>query len=494
MNCPRRVVLLACLVLSLAIGGTASAQGDDFSPFGSPTRSNPEADQARSAAEQAYHQGNYQQVVELANRLLANFPKDNPHVGFHLRASAQVELGRLARSGKQIRAGIADAQQAIAVAGKKYEWLYIPYLYGLTSLAEVEQRPDHAKMAIDVVSPVLQRPVDAEFSAEDKANLHYQRGLAHGARQDLKLALVDFEEALQLSPEHLGSHLRRADTLARQGRTQDAASAYDEAVRRFPKAVVVQNDRGNFRRTTGDLEGAAADFTRALELEPKFVVGYLNRGLCLADQNEPQAAQADFTSALGMPIDPGLKLLALRLRGQAQAAQGELSGALADYAAALQIAPQDGSLYEERGVLHFFKKDMAASAGDFAKALQLNPRLTRLTPWQAAALTRHGQTAQARQALAATQESKFPPNAWVVKLDGFLADQVSDEELLAAAQDLPPESGRAQRACEAHFFIGQKKLIAGDEEGATRQFRQALATGAFMLPAFRGARFELHDF
>ena len=69
---------------------------------------------------------------------------------------AKVELGRIDRSGKQIRDAIADARQGIILAGNEFPWVHIPYLYGLTTLAE--NRREHADLAIKVVTPVLQLP------------------------------------------------------------------------------------------------------------------------------------------------------------------------------------------------------------------------------------------------------------------------------------------------------------------------------------------------
>ncbi len=40
---------------------------------------------------------------------------------------------------------------------------------------------------------------------------------------------------------------------------------------------------------------------------------------------------------------------------------------------------------------------------------------------------------------------------------------------------------------------GQKKVIAGDAEGAKENFAKAIATKANLMAAFRGARFETGD-
>lgn len=487
------------LVVLVLFASIASAKRDrdqdrdDFAPP-LPAQKNPEADRNRAEAEQAYQKGDFRRVVEIANLLLATYPTDNPHVAYYWRASAQVELGRQARSARQVRDGIADARQGIGLEGKRFAWLYIPYLYGLSSLTELEKRSDHATLAIQVATPLLQRPIGTDFTADDKAQLYFQRAVAQTAKKDLAAATLDYTEAIKLNPQHVGAHINRAEALAAQRRTKDAIAAYDEAVRQFPNLLVAHNNRGNLRQSVGDLDGAIGDFTRALQIDPKFGVGYINRGHCLARQNSPQAAEGEFAQALQQTMDAPMQGVAYRFRAVARLSQGNTEGALADYAAAMKLAPRDATLYEERGCARFFARDFPGAAADFAKALEINPQLVRLIPWQAVALARGGKTAEARATLDAARNAKSAPPAWIAKLDAYLAEQITEPDLLAAAAELTPETEKSQRLCEARFFIGQKKLLANEPDAAAEQFREALATKSFAATAFRGARFELNDF
>ncbi|MGE5194677.1 MAG: tetratricopeptide repeat protein [Deltaproteobacteria bacterium] len=496
----RSLAITSSLVCVLA--STASSQifrmrdrdrDRNFSDIVGDRPSPPEVLEARSKADTSYQQRDYAKVVELTNWLIDNFPTDNPHFAYHLRASAKIELGKASRSGKQVREGISDARTAIGISGARYPWLHIPYLYGLTALAEIERRPEHAEMAIKAVTPVLTYPATKDFTDEDRANLYYQRGLAYAAKRDFKLAAADYAEAVKLSPAHLGAYIKRAEALAALGRTKEALAAYDECVAEFPANLLVYNDRGNFRRTTGDLEGAISDFTRCLAIDAKFAVGYINRGMCLAEQNSPQAAEGDFSEALKLKLDAGTANLARRLRAGARVAQGNAAAALTDFAAAINAAPQDAALYEERGFAEYFKKDYPAAAADFARARQLQPQRTYLLPWQALAQTRAGQAAEARTLLETALAGKNAPIGWTAKICTFLLNQTTEQELLEAAAE---GTGRekSQHVCEAHFFVGQKQLIREDATAAADHFRETVASKEFALAAFRGARYELNDF
>lgn len=453
----------------------------------------PEANAIRVEADQAYQRADYQKVIELCDHLLNAYPEDNPHVAYHLRGSARIEIGRQTRTTKPVRDGIADARAALAREGKKHVWLYIPYLYGLTSLAELERRPEHAELAIKVVDPVLKRPIGADYSTEDKSNLYYQRALAQLARNDAKTALADLGEAIHQNPLHLGARLKQASTYAAQKQTTEAVAAYNQAVDAFPNTLVVVNDRGTFRRSIGDLTGAIEDFTRALQIDPSFAIGYINRGMCLSEQNNPRAAEGDFTQALGLRLDPTMQLLSYRMRAMSRVVQGRAEAGISDLSAAIKIAPQEAALYEERGYAQFFSHDFAASAGNLSKALELNPQLTRVTPWIALALARSGKMNESQAALDASFQAKIQPNAWVDRVNRFLAGQIAADELVSSATDLSAD-GRTERMCEAHFFLGQKKLISNQGDTAAEDFRQAAALKTSGLTAYRAAKYELREF
>jgi tetratricopeptide (TPR) repeat protein len=499
----RRLALLSALICILASAASAQIfrlrdrnrdRNRDIEEVIGEGTSRPEVLETRSRADQAYQQGDYAKVIELTTWLIDNFPSDHPYFAYHLRASAKIELGKAAGSAKQVREGITDARAGIANAGAKYPWLHIPYLFGLTALAEIERRPDHADMAIKAVTPVLAFPTSNENTDDDRANLYYQRGLAYGVKRDFKQAVADYSEAIKLSPGHLGAYVKRAESLAALGRTKEALEAYDDCVAEFPANLLVLNDRGNFRRTTGDLEGAISDFTRCLAIDSKFAVGFVNRGMCLAEQNSAQAAEGDFSEALKLKLDPGTANFARRMRAGVRLAQGNVAAALTDFAAAVKTAPQDATLYEERGFAQYFKKDFAAATADFAKARQLQPERTYLLPWQALAQTRAGQQAEARTLLDSALDGKNAPTGWSAKVCSFLAGRTTEQDLLDFAGGEGTAREKKQHQCEAHFFIGQKLLTRDDTSAAAEHFRETVAANEYALAAFRGARYELNDF
>ncbi len=488
-----RGALLAIPLCSVvAIAEAAFQESDPFGPSPVST-SPPQVLEVRSRADTSYQRGDYAKVVELANWLIQNYPNDNAYVAYHLRASARVELGRASGSAKLVREGISDARQALASQGSAYPWLHIPYLYGLSSLAEIERRPDHADLAIKVVTPVLNFPLKKDYTKDDRANLFYQRGLAYAAKRDYKSAAADQEEAIHEVPLHLGAHIKRAEALEAMGQTKAALAALDDSVAKLPNDVLVFNERGKLRRTTGDLEGAIDDFSHCLSIDSKFLVGYLNRGLCLAEQNSPQAAEGDYSEALKLNPGGAQAPFAHRLRAAARLAQGNSAGSVEDYSAALKADPQNATLYEERGYARYFQKKFAEAIADFTKSRQLNPELSQLIVWQSLAQARAGQAAEARAFLQTALADKAPPSGWTAKVCNYLLDEANEEALMDAAAGAEAKV-KEKVLCEAHYFVGQKQLLRDDAAKAAEYFRQAIDSKAYELSAYRGSRYELDDF
>jgi lipoprotein NlpI len=489
-----RAATICNLILLVCLG---SINGGDLASefeFQGVAQSPPRVVDARTKADAAYQQSDYPKVIDLTTMLIDNYPNDNVHVAYHLRASAKIEIGRNSASAKQVRDGIADARQAIQLAGNEYPWVNIPYLYGLTSLAEIERRREHADLAIKVATPVLQLPESKGFTAEDRANLYYQRGLAYAARGDFKLSVSDYADAIRLSPQHLGAHIKRAAALESLGQTKQTLAAYDEAVSRFPNVLVVINERGKLKRSIGDLDGAVADFTRCLALDPKSGVCFINRGMCLVEQNSPQAAEGDFSDALKQRLDPATNVLAYRLRSAARVAQGKSAEGIRDLTAAIKIAPRDATLFEERGCANVFQKDYSAANADLSKALQLNPQLAHVLPWQWLALSRSGKTSEAQALVESALAAKTAPTGWTAKLCAYLLGQSSEQELFDAATNNANSREKSRQGCEARYFVGQKQLVGDETSKAADQFREAVAAKEYSLSAYRGARFELGEF
>ena len=109
---------------------------------------NPAHDQARNDADQAHRRGDHKKAIEFATGVLVENPND--HVAYYLRASARVELGIANRDAALVRLGIADTREAIRLKPADNLNYFLPYLYGMTNLASLENKKAHAEVAVKI--------------------------------------------------------------------------------------------------------------------------------------------------------------------------------------------------------------------------------------------------------------------------------------------------------------------------------------------------------
>ena len=134
------------------------------------SRANANHERAKIQAERSYQQGKYERAIDLTTNVLLENPRD--HVAYYLRASARVEDGIRKGDTALIRQGISDARESIRLDNNRTGMYYLPYLYGMKNLAVMENRKQHAEIAVTVAGQALSI---GGLSGEDRANLLYQR-------------------------------------------------------------------------------------------------------------------------------------------------------------------------------------------------------------------------------------------------------------------------------------------------------------------------------
>ncbi len=56
---------------------------------------------------------------------------------------------------KELRDGIEDARESLKIGGGSEVNYYLPYLYGMVSLANIEDKKEHANVALEVAKTSL---------------------------------------------------------------------------------------------------------------------------------------------------------------------------------------------------------------------------------------------------------------------------------------------------------------------------------------------------
>lgn len=469
--------LIPLVILSLGIPAFVAAQP--------PTANDPFAQQ-KTQADQAQQQGDYAKSIELTSQILQQKPDD--HVAFYLRASARVESGREQGNTQTIREGVGDAREAIRFSQNQNVNYYLPYLYGMMNLAVMENKKSHAETALNVANQILARP---NLTAEERANFHYQRGMIHLPLNQPQDAAKDFTETIKLAPNHFAALLALPDAYALAGNNEMALASFNDVIQKQPNSPIVYNNRAMFYQQQGKLQEAVNDFSRAIQIDPKYHHAITNRGFAYLEGGKPQVAEADLTQSLS--IEPNQPFV-LGMRGEARLLQGKIAQAIEDQKQAVQLDPNNAALHSDLGFSYYFNQNFPEALTQFNLAAQMAPEQMKvLNPWIYMAMVRSNQKPAADAKFQSVLSQKPESRDSVDTILAFLLGAVSEADLLKSIDPKDPTRAKAQ-TCEAHYFIGEKALLAGDTATATQNFQQTLNTNMKNLSAYRGAQYALKKF
>ena len=316
------------------------------------------------------------------------------------------------------------------------------------------------------------------------------RGLAKKAKGDLDGALADYNQAIELDPKNANAYVGHGNAKSAKGDLDGALADYNQAIELDPKNALAYNNRGLAKKAKGNLDGALADYNRAIELKPDFSDAYVGRGLAKYDKHDLDGALADYTKAI--ECDPK-NALAYSNRGDVKKAKGNLDGALADYTRAIECDPKCGSAYHSRGCIRYDTRSFADALLDFRKELDSGsgfPDYAHYRVWLIRA--RLGEKDAATEGLRNYFDHRQAgkPDDWQAQIGRFLAGQLTEAEFLKAAESMDKQK-HAEQHCEAWFYAGTVRLVAGDKATAKEHFENCLATGENEFTEYTSAEAEL---
>ena len=440
-----------------------------------------------SKANKGYQQGNFKSVIQISESILSQDSEN--HAALYLLGSAQIENGIRTSNVAQVRKGIQASRKAISLLKELQPNYYMPYLYGMTNLSMMEGKEEHAKVAVQVATAVLDK-VGKQLTPAQRANFLFQRGMARLQTGNFDETILDYQAALKATPKHMGVMMAMADAYVAAGKMETAKLSFDSVVKEFPNVALAHNNRGMFLQQAGKAEDSINDFTRAITLDSKMFVALTNRGFAHLSLKDAKKAERDFTMSLAIePNQPST----YSLRGTSRLNQGKPKLAKEDYEKVLQFTKKNPLAYADLGFANFFAKDYKQSAKAFDSALEIDAKMIYLKPWRYASKILSGDMEGSKADTDALSQLEKKDLKWPDRLTLYLMGRVPGEELISSPGDdiKGNEKALAARKCEAYYFIGQRTFNLGKTEKAKEYFKKAIATGASDLSAYRGAQYAL---
>jgi lipoprotein NlpI len=171
--------------------------------------------------------------------------------------------------------------------------------------------------------------------------------------------------------------------------------------------------------------------------------------------------------------------------------KGDDDGAIADYNRAIELEP-DPNYYFNRSTAYFVKRDWASALADIRQARELDKDAPDYPTLIWLILAEQGQNEAANKELTADMEQQLndASEAWTSKIASFLLNKINQADLITAAASPDPKKSRDQ-LCDAWFYAGIKRLLAGEKATAIDCFEKALATRAKAENEYEFAEAEL---
>jgi tetratricopeptide (TPR) repeat protein len=302
-----------------------------------------------------------------------------------------------------------------------------------------------------------------KYAGNGIAWAYYSRGVAYYNTGNYDRAIADFSSALDLCK-------------------QESCFQFDR--------YVVYFFRGLAWGEKDDFDRGIADYTEAIRLNPKYRLAYHNRGdlnmakywttyrnrgdINMVKFNYEQAI-ADFSEAIKLAPDADT----YKSRGEMYLGKGDFNNAVADFTEAIARDPKDVDEYYYRGISNLYAGYLPKARADFERVMTLAPSAAYGSLWLEIIAKRSNVLSQLSQA-----KSQLNMGAWpgpIVRLFGG--------ELTAEALDASTDSTNTDQVCDANFFIGEFKLLAGEKEEAAKRFR--LAVPGCRIPVMPAATAEL---
>jgi len=201
-------------------------------------------------------------------------------------------------------------------------WLFaclaVVALAGLPTVAAADDADTCAKQSGDVAIAACSRAIaSGKFSGEELAAIYVSRGVEYKNKRGLDRAIADFDQAIQLDPNHATALTKRGDAHAAKGDHDRAIADYDRAIKIDPNNADLFNSRGTAYNAKGDRDRAIASYSRAIAINPSDAKAFYNRANAYYAKNDRDRAMADYDSAIA--LNPALDTpLVRRLRDEAR--------------------------------------------------------------------------------------------------------------------------------------------------------------------------------
>ena len=208
--------------------------------------------------------------------------------------------------------------------------------------------PSNALKALLTRSIPMERLAAWQKRKNIRAEAQHSRGETKYFAKDYKNAIVEFDKAIEINPEHIRAYYKRGRTKYKLDDYKGAIDGYTHAIKLNPKHFRAYYNRGIAKYDINDYAGAIDDYTHAIKIDSDKAKTYSNRG--------------------GAKIKLGESKLN---GGDAEKARNLYQEAIQDCTQTIKIEPGDYGAYKNRGIATAALGDIEFEIGNARKIKSL---------------------------------------------------------------------------------------------------------------------------
>lgn len=325
----------------------------------------------------------------------------------------------------RVRVAIA-AGTAAAAALAALTWIQISYWRDSVTLWEHD-------LAVTVATPLAL----------------YNCGEALQTEGRVDEAAARFREAIRIDPKDSDAHFHLGMILQQKGQFEEAAPQFEQVCRLDPGSLAAHTRLGDIYSHKGRNDDAARHYLAALELKPTART-YCNLALVELARGRPGPAEKSFRAAL--ELVPSLAAAHNGL-GSLLVDLGRVDDGIAEFHQAIRFDSRIGQAYNNLGHAQELKGEFDAAVKNYEQAAEVSPQIGMIWLNLGRARARQHREEEAAECFvrALKVEPGAPPLAALVKtLDGMVAAGRSNRaaEIARQSRDDAAAAGRHELAKE----------------------------------------------
>jgi spermidine synthase len=305
-------------------------------------------------------------------------------------------------------------------------------------------------------------------SGNEDSHAYYRLALALKIMGDTGTAIDALQKSIALDPDDYSTRMELGYILGTEGRLDDAAAQYSEALRINPGSAEAYHNLGVTFFQSGKPSGAIYNYYQALKFDPDSAKAHNNLGIVLAAQGRTDEAINHFDSALQIDTDYVEAQVNL---GYQFAKQGRFEEALTHFFEVLEVDPKNAAVETSIGTILSRQGQVSEAITHFDAALGINQNHFPAHYYLGIELLKQGRNEEAAGHLIQAAELN-PENPEIFKdlgiTMGMMGRFEASAEYFSKALELEPDSA------ETHDNLGVTLAQMGRLNEAIRHFNKAI--------------------